>query len=50
MPETNLETKKTHVTTEEEPSLKGTFVFTMSVGVFIVASWSAIFFLFLNRL
>ncbi len=47
----NLETNKKHVPTEtDSSSLKGTFIFTMSIGLFIVLSWSAIFFLFLNRM
>jgi len=47
---TNLETQKSHVSTEPDSSLKGTLIFTMFVGLFIVGSWSAIFFLFLNRM
>ncbi|MFN7252721.1 MAG: cytochrome c oxidase subunit 2A [Anaerobacillus sp.] len=46
---TNLETQKGYVPTEQESSLKGTLIFVMFVGVFIVVSWAAIFFLFLNR-
>ncbi|WNF36947.1 cytochrome c oxidase subunit 2A [Bacillaceae bacterium IKA-2] len=52
MPEnnTNLRTQKSHVQTEtESSSLKGTLLFTMSVGLFIVVSWFAIFLLFINR-
>ncbi|RXJ01941.1 cytochrome c oxidase subunit 2A [Anaerobacillus alkaliphilus] len=47
---TNLETKKGYVPTESDSSLKGTLIFTMLVGLFIVGSWSAIFYLFLNRM
>ncbi|MCT8136555.1 cytochrome c oxidase subunit 2A [Anaerobacillus sp. CMMVII] len=47
---TNLNTQKNYVPTESESSLKGTLIFVMFVGLFIVGSWSAIFFLFLNRL
>lgn len=43
-------THKNQVPTEQESSLKGTLLFVMFVGLFIVGSWSAIFFLFLNRL
>jgi hypothetical protein len=53
MPEnnTNIETKKTHVPNEtKSTSLKGTLLFTMFVGLFIVVTWSAMFFLFLNRM
>ena len=47
----NLEPNRNHVPTEtNSSSLKGTFIFTMSIGLFIVLSWSAIFFLFLNRM
>jgi hypothetical protein len=48
---TDLETQKLYVSPEpESSSLKGTLLFVMFVGVFIVGSWSAIFFLYLNRL
>lgn len=46
---TDLRTQKSHVHTETQPSLKGTLLFTMAVGLFIVVSWSAIFLLFINR-
>lgn len=47
---TNLATKKGHLQTEEDQSsLKGTLLFTMFVGLFIVVSWSAIFLLFSDR-
>jgi len=52
MPEnnTNLETQNRHVETDvNQSSLKGTLIFTMFVGLFIVVSWSAIFLLFINR-
>jgi hypothetical protein len=47
---TNLSTQKGSVQIETEPSLKGTLLFVMFVGLFIVVSWFGIFFLFLSRL
>lgn len=47
---TNLETNKSEIVNEtDSSSLKGTLTFVMFVGLFIVVSWTAIFFLFLNR-
>lgn len=47
---TNLGTQKGHDQTEaDRSSLKGTLLFTMFVGLFIVVSWSAIFLLFSDR-
>lgn len=47
---TNLDTQKGYVPTEDDSSLKGTLLFTMTVGLVIVGSWSAVFYLFLNRM
>lgn len=46
----NLDTQKGHDQSDDDPSsLKGTLIFTMFVGLFIVVSWSAIFLLFSDR-
>ncbi|UCZ53676.1 cytochrome c oxidase subunit 2A [Bacillus shivajii] len=37
-------------TSQENSSLKGTLVFVMSIGGFILVSWFAVFFLFLGRI
>ncbi len=47
---TNLETNKDIVPAELESSLKGTFIFVMLLGLFIVGSWSAMFWIFLDRM
>ncbi|MDG5787950.1 cytochrome c oxidase subunit 2A [Evansella sp. AB-P1] len=50
MSKSNLGVKEKHVSTnEDETSLKGTFIFVMFVGSFLVISWIAVFFLFIGR-
>jgi hypothetical protein len=50
MSQTELKTKYKQTTKkEEDSSLKGTLVFVMFLGSFILVSWFAIFYLFLVR-
>lgn len=48
---TLLEDKKQKVEKEkkEEPNLKGTFIAVMSLGVFLVLAWVAVFIFFMIR-
>ncbi|MCR6109409.1 cytochrome c oxidase subunit 2A [Bacillus sp. A301a_S52] len=42
--------KKTLPATEQETSLKGTLIFVLSIGSFILITWFAIFYLFVGRI
>lgn len=50
MSQTKLKTQQNQSTQkEEDSSLKGTLVFVLFLGSFILVSWFAIFFLFLSK-
>ncbi|WP_280771310.1 cytochrome c oxidase subunit 2A [Salipaludibacillus daqingensis] len=51
MSQTDLNTEQNKsLKKEEDSSLKGTLVFVMFLGSFILVSWFAIFYLFLVRM
>lgn len=42
--------KELHKTTDEkELDLRGTFTFVMLLGVFMIASWAAVYYVFISR-
>ncbi|UTR08712.1 cytochrome c oxidase subunit 2A [Evansella sp. LMS18] len=49
MSEMNKQQSKSNTSGEDHTSLKTTLIFTMTLGVLILLSWFAVFFLFLER-
>ncbi|MFA9556641.1 cytochrome c oxidase subunit 2A [Evansella sp. AB-rgal1] len=46
-----LSKKQSNLSTQEEnSSLKGTFIFVMSIGSFILITWFIVFFIFVGRI
>ncbi|GAB6934719.1 MAG: cytochrome c oxidase subunit 2A [Bacillota bacterium] len=44
-----LDKRETPLIQEEGQTLKGTFVFALGLGAFILLSWLSVFFLYLSR-